>query len=257
MWEFCINLPDKNIESSKRIYLALKEFCKNYNGVVTTYERCGNISILSSCENCDSSRLKHFIENLIADVICEDYKLNFLKANLSLTGLDEISKKAFMQALVSFDKDSDKYLVENQLILTSSIDLDAFYYFKLSMLRDKWQELANIANDNKAYLSSNDTLVELLKFLVDNLELKNDTINLMQEKNQIIFYDTNFNELKKNDMLEKDIDSTIISSLISLAPKYVNIYCGQSFNSNLVKLLKQIFDKRINFVNVENILNKE
>ena len=254
MWEFCINISDKNITSSKRIYLALKEFCKNYNGLVTTYERCGNISILTSCEECDSNRLKHYIENLIADVICEDFKIQFLTENLSLPNLDEISKKAFMQALVSFDKESDKYIIEQNLNLTNSVDLEAFYYFKLADLREKWKELASIANDNKAYLSSNETLVELLKFLVDNLELKNDTINLMKEKDKIIFYDTNFNELGQNLLTDKDIDSTIISKLIALAPKYVNIYCGENFNSNLTRLLKQIFDKRINFVNVENML---
>ncbi|MBO7528029.1 MAG: hypothetical protein J6T74_09125 [Clostridia bacterium] len=254
MWEFCISLSDKNLAISKKIYMALKEYCKNYNGIVTTYERCGNISILLSCEECDSARLKHYIENLIADVIVEDYKLKFLSENLTLYNLDEISKKAFMQALVSFDKESDKYIVENHLDLSNSLDLEAFYFFKLGALREKWKELVGIANDNKSYLSSNDTLVELLKFLVDNLELKNETINLMKEKDSIIFYDTNFNKLCQNQIGEKDIDSSIISSLISLAPKYVNIYCGENFNSNLTKLLKQIFDKRINFVNVENLL---
>jgi len=254
MWEFCINVSDKNISSSKKIYLALKDFCKNYNGLVTTYERCGNISILASCEECDSSRFKHFIENLLTDTICEDFKLKFLNENLTLFNLDDISKNAFMQALVSFDKESDKYIIDRHLNLANSIDLEAFYFFKLGDLREKWKELVSIANDNKSYLSSNDTLVELLKFLVDNLELKNDTVNLMKEKDRIIFYDNNFNEICQNHLSDKDIDSTIISNLIALAPKYVNIYCGDNFNSNLTRLLKQIFDKRINFVNVENLL---
>ena len=60
MWEFCINLSNENIAASKKVYLALKEFCKEYNGIVTTYERCGNISILVSAEKCDENRLKHF-----------------------------------------------------------------------------------------------------------------------------------------------------------------------------------------------------
>ena len=37
MWEFSINLSDKNIEISKKIYLSLKGFCKEYGGIVTTY----------------------------------------------------------------------------------------------------------------------------------------------------------------------------------------------------------------------------
>lgn len=256
MWEFSINLSDKNIQASKKIYLALKDFCKEFGGLVTTYERCNNISILVSAEKCDENRFKHFIINQISDVICEDFKLNYLKEYLVLPNLDEISKNAFMQALLSFDKESDKYIVQKHLNLENSVDVEAFYHFRLSALKDKWKELVQIANDNKAYLSSNETLVELLKFLVDNLELKNETINLMQENGVVFFYDANFNLLKKNNLNEKEIDSTIISNLIALAPKYVNIYSSEHFNGNLIKLLKQIFDRRINFLNIENFLEK-
>ena len=250
MWELGINLNDSNIHISKKIYIALKHFCAEYGGIVTTFERCDKISILISCEDCDQNRFKHFIANLIADIICEDYKLMFLKENLNLPNLDEISKNAFMQALLSFDKESDKYIIQSFLTLEKSIDIDTFYYFKLGALRDKWKELVQIANDNKAYLSSNETLVELLKFLVDNLELKNDTINLTQKNGKVLFYDINFKLLKQNDISEKDIDSTIISNLIALAPKMVNIYSSDTFNNNLIKLLKEIFDRRINFMNV-------
>ena len=252
MWELSINLSDKNIKASKKIYLALKDFCKDFGGLVTTYERCGNISILVSADECDENRFKHFIVNLISDIICEDFKTGFLEDNLSLPNLDPISKNAFLQALLSFDKESDKYIVQKLLKLENSVDIEAFYYFKLTMLRDKWKELVQIANDNKAYLSSNETLVELLKFLVDNLELKNDTINLVQENGKVVFYDINFNLLKQSDLGEKDIDSTIISDLIAFAPRFVNVYSGDKFNGNLIKLLKQIFDKRINFLNLEN-----
>ncbi len=257
MWEFCINLSDKNILVSKKIYLSIKEFCKEYNGFVTTYERCGNISILVSADNCDENRYKHFICNLISDVICEDFKLKFLEENLSLPNLDAISKNAFLQALLSFDREADKYIVQKLLNLENSIDVEAFYFFKLGVLKDKWKELVQIANDNKAYLSSNETLVELLKFLVNNLELKNETINMLQDDGKVMFYDTNFNLLKENNILDKDIDSTIISNLIAFAPKYVNIYCGENFNSNLISLLKQIFDNRINFLNLDSTLNNE
>lgn len=249
MWEFCINISDKNVAISKKIYLSLKKFYNEYKGIVTTYERCGSISILISAELCDEARYKHYISNLLSDIVCEDFKLQYLQENLSLPNLDIISKNAFMQALLSFDKESDKYIAQKYMILDSSIDIEAFYYFRLGVLRDKWKELVQIANDNKAYLSSNETLVELLKFLVNNLELKNDTINLMQDNDKVCFYDINFNLLKQNDINEKDIDSTIISNLIAFAPKFVNIYSCDNFNDNLIKLLKQIFDKRINFLN--------
>lgn len=240
----------------KKIYIQLKNFCKDYGGIVTTYERLGTISILISCNMCDQNRIKNFVENLISDVIAEDYKLQYLNQNLSLPNLDEMSKTAFIQALLSFDKEADKYIVQKFLNLDGSIDIDAFFYFKLGAVKEKWKELVQIANDNKGYLSSNETLVELLKFLVDNLEIKNGEINVLQENDSISFYDENKNLIKRSNISEKDINSTIISSLISLAPKMVNVYSSENFNENLIKLLKQIFDKRINILSIEqNIFN--
>lgn len=256
MWEFCINITDKDVLISKKIYTELKEFCKNYNGVVTTFERCGKISILISAEQCDESRYKHFISNLISNIICEDYKMKYLMENISLPNLDSVSKNAFIQALLGFDKETDKYIVQKFLVLENALDLESLYYFKLSQLRDKWKELVQIANDNKTYLSSNETLIELLKFLVDNLEPKYESIKILEKNNKICFLDDNYNVLKQNDFSEKDINSTIISSLISLSPKYVNVYCKDSLDDNLLNMLKQIFDKRINFVQIEDNLIK-
>lgn len=251
MWELSINLSDKNNKIAKKAYQALKQFCTENNGIVTTYERCGNISILISCEQSDSARYKHFVSNLVADIICEDFKLMYLEENLVLPNLDNMSKQAFIQALLSFDKEADKYIVQKTLDIENSIDIEACFFFKLPSLKAKWKELVQIANDNKGYLSSNETLVELLKFLVDNLEIKNDTINVLKEGNMVSFYDINLNLIKQLNFDETDIDSTIISMLIALAPKYVNIYSSEDFNSRLIKLLKQIFDKRINFLMVE------
>ena len=60
----------------------------------------------------------------------------------------------------------------------------------------------------------------------------------MQDNDKVCFYDTNFKLLKTNDARDKDIDSTIISYLISFAPKYVNIYKQDNFNPGctIVKL---------------------
>ena len=64
MWEFCINISNKNINTSKKLYHSLKDFCTNWGGVVTTYERCDNISIIVACDECDENRYKHFLTNL-------------------------------------------------------------------------------------------------------------------------------------------------------------------------------------------------
>ena len=224
MWEFSINISDRYIHISKKIYLQLKEYCNKYSGIVTTFESCDQISILVSCDMYEQNRLKHYIKGLICDVICEDFKLEYLSQNLNLPNLDEMSKNALMQALLNFDRETDVYIIDKVLQLEKSLDIEAFYYFKLVSLRKKWSELVQIANDNKVYLSSNETLVELLKFLVDNLDVKNDTINLVQKDGNVLFYDINFNLIKSSQINEKELDSTIISSLIALAPKNVNIY---------------------------------
>ena len=61
---------------------------------------------------------------------------------------------------------------------SSCIVLESYFLFKLFALKRKWQDLCNVANDNELQLIRNETFLNLLKFLIENLDFKTNTLIL-------------------------------------------------------------------------------
>ena len=84
---------------------------------------------------------------------------------------------------------------------------------------------------------------DLLKFLVDNLEITHDTINVYFENNTYKILDA------KNRNLQVTQDEDIVSSIIGLSPRQINIY-GEIDKDEKVCLLEQIYAKRVHFKSI-------
>ena len=133
--------------------------------------------------------------------------------------------------------------------LKKNLHIESFYNFKLSALREKWKELVTLANDNSDYLIGDDAFFDLLKFLIDNLEVSESEITIFEKEN-------GFKVLAKENV-EVNSDGLskegLISTLIDLSPKKINLYCEEE--TPLVSFLSKIFDDRIN-VNYNRTLEK-
>lgn len=240
MWEFCIQIKKQHQKLIDFVFSRLKKEVSQIGGVVTLNEEGENVNIVLACKDYDQGRVKVFTSNTIIEAICTFYKQDFLSSKLNLPIKEGIYVNALKKALLSFDKETDAFIVSKHLELENNLNLEAFYYFKLKPLREKWSELASIANDNGYFLVSNDNFVDLLKFLVDNLEIAHGTVNVYCEGDSFKILD----ELDK--VFEINEDEDLITSLIGLCPKHINFY-GTDTESEKINLLCKIFDKRVCF----------
>ena len=138
MWEFSLNFKSENAELSTYVYKILSGYIKSLNGVITSNEENGNISILIAVKEDDKEKLKLILTNSIIEIICTKFKADFLNKALVLPELDKASIYAFKKALLNFDKETDKFIIRKNLILEDTLYLESFYYFKLRSLHDKW-----------------------------------------------------------------------------------------------------------------------
>lgn len=248
MWEFCVRFS--NQKKDMKLYLENKigAFISECDGIITSQEISGEFSITIACNECEKYRLILVLENLISDAICYFYKKDFLDKNMRIIKGDKMTQDAFLTALLYFDKETDKYIVNKYLNIEEMLNIDGFYFFKLNSLRKKWDELIDIANDNDVYLYSNETFLELIKFLVDNIEIKKDVVNLVPTDKECEIFDSKFEEIKDLNKVGNDEHSTI-SYLIELSPKNINIYSAEKLPYNLKTLICRLFEKRVRFVN--------
>ena len=181
---------------------------------------------------------KKVITSAVIEIICNDFKESYLDEYLLFNVHDKIEMFAFKKALVNFDRETDKFIIKKSLELKNDLFLESFFQFKLKSLQNKWNELVSLANENREYLLSNESFIDLLKFLVDNLDICEEEISIIKEDSGYrIFTDNNF---YSNSIFDEE---NIVSSVIDLSPQKINLYFNE--RSNAITLLEQIFEERI------------
>ncbi len=251
MWEFCISINKIKNTLCNYVYDKLQDYTKKYEGIVTRYEKQNDEEILIACNEYEKNRLILHLQDIISECICYFYKKDFLISNLHINIGDEMSKQAFISALLFFDRETDRYIVNKYLNISNKLNLDGFFNFKLKTLKDKWKELIEIANQNEIYLYSNETFMELIKFLVDNIEVKSDVINIMSFNDTYDVFDSKFDKIDSKEITEQN-DLKLVSILIALCPKNINIYCSEIMPNNLKNIICKLFEKRVRFISKIN-----
>lgn len=241
MWEFSIEMLSDKINLARYLYTTLESKIKEVGGVITSYELNSHITIVLACPEIEKIRTKYIIANAVSNGICTFLKEDFLSRQLNIPIEGKLEQYTFKQALVYFDRETDKFLVNKHLKLEKNIVIESFFYFQLLPLKEKWRELAGIANENGTYLLSQDSFIELLRFLIDNIEILSDEIFVIIEKNNIKILDINDNPLTdKADINEFDL----VDYLFKSSPRKINWSGEKRFT-----FLEKIFSKRILYVN--------
>ena len=148
---------------------------------------------------------------------------------------DKMGMLAFKKALLNFDKETDKFIIRKNLELGSNLFLESFFHFKLKSLQEKWAELVSLSNDNREYLISSDSFIDLLKFLVDNLDICEDEISIVKENEGYKIF-INDSKQYQNKVFNEE---SVVSSVIDLSPQKINLYFNES--SKAINLLEKIF----------------
>ena len=238
MWEFSLNIRSENFELAKFFYNTFSSIVVHADGVITSHEENGYISILFAVNDDMEYKVKSLITNAITEVVCNKFKADYLNNSLILPEHDVIGMSAFKKALLNFDKETDKFIIKKNLNLGDNLYFESFYEFRLRALRDKWAELVTLSNENREYLVSKDSFVDLLKFLVDNLDICENEISIVKEDGGYRIYTEESG--KVNQLISEE---SMVSSVIDLSPQKINLYFNES--SNAINLLERIFEERI------------
>ncbi len=249
MWEFSLNFKTENFELARQVHNTLLSYVSSMEGVVTSHEDNGTISILIAVKEEYKDKLKLVLTNAITEIICTRFKNDFLNRYLVLPELDKASISAFKKALLNFDRETDRFIIKKNLNLENNLYIESFYYFRLKSLQVKWEELVSLSNENKEYLISRDSFIDLLKFLVDNLDICEEEISIVKENGGYrIFVEDS--EGYPNNLISEDV---MVSSVIDLSPQKINLYFNEM--SGAISLLERIFEERIiiNQASLQNV----
>lgn len=245
MWEYQVKVDDSKYENLKCVQKNIAADIKKVGGKIALVSGGGTARLWLSVKDEHKKMVKKKVIGLIADMILQVYKSEYLTSNFKFRTTNDINMQAFIKALVVFDWDIDKQIIIRMLMDMDCVVVDAFVCFKLGILKTKWDDLVSLANDNIAYLMSTDTFIELLKYLISNLDFRTNEVNVFCVNRTYTLKDNKGLPIKEGHGDIKDCsDAFLITSLISLSPQKIKVHID-NFDGNVINLLFNLFNDRI------------
>ncbi|NCB48613.1 MAG: hypothetical protein EOM55_03235 [Clostridia bacterium] len=245
MWEYCFyfdNEFDANIFEKKICY-----FVNNFGGIVANVFSQRYYKILVAVPFEKKRESTKFFREKLAEVILISFKKEYILKSLNFERIQTKNLSVFLQALICFDSEIDKQIISERLHLRNDFYLTSFISFKLKFLKEKWNELVLLANDNMMYLLNDDSCVELIKFLISNLEHRYYAVNIFLKDDCYLLCDMQ-GKVIDDFLIEKHIvydDSNLINSLVALNPEKIIVHCNKISKDKLIKNLFEFFPMQI------------
>lgn len=239
MFQFGFSVADKQKKWFDTIEDVFAIRVKKAGGLYATQHKWGRLFVSVACESKYRTAMRRALKDCFTDMFATVVKHDYLKNRIKLA-LDRKSYNLLLHTLVAFDRENERSVIEDALLLTDGVSLDGVFYFRLKELRKRWDEIAALATENAAYLIDEDTLNELIRFLISAVSPKIRCLDVRQLDNR---YNVS-GHLPESEFEYNIIDTEqLLLYLIDIAPLELRI-SGTFTDRQLYNRLVRIFDAK-------------
>lgn len=228
----CVSgLNEDYIDKSKK---DLKNKIISLDGVFSLYEK-GDFTYFLIVSNKNTEKIINLVKSFIFDAIINCFKLKLIVENLKYDFEKDIKYHALIQALLSFDSACDEeYLLSKIDLSSNEFYIESFYYFKCRLMREKWLQLIEITNQNSKLLNVEDNYLDVIRFLIEGIDKKQDIIIEAKEKS--------FQVCTNEKVFLLESYKSLMDFIIKNNPKKI---CVKNVDKKFVNFLKQLFSSRV------------
>ncbi len=197
-------------------------------------KRLGSRAVLTiDCPDEYSDIVSAEVSDKLADIVAINYKYDFFKKNVQVSGLNSVEYEILMASLIAADLDEDKRYSFERLKGSRDLAVDGIYNFRLQPLKRKWTDVVS-------YIPTGFMGSQLKEFISYLLENKRKRIYIEEGR----VYDAHYRRLKKSSLLGGDKVSIVREALLS--------NCGEiellgALPKDDEKYLKEYYGDRIVF----------
>lgn len=145
--------------------------------------------------------------------------------------------------------------LQDFLTMSVSFSFESFLQFRLKEYRFRLVQYIEAAIDEYKLEQEYQNFVENLRRYVYNKESLMETIHLVYEDEDFVFFDRNLNEISSEELKylideqlikieDIDTDSLVIAPLISIAPRNIYLYTA-TLDHGLIQTIQNIFLERV------------
>lgn len=235
----------------KQVYLGnfFSMLCKEIRqdeGVIVKQNNNGRAYLALAVDDNKKDYYKSKILDYILYMIVDDYKYNFYKETLGENS-ESVIFESFLKAISIFDADNDKDIIKSQIHLSGEILIDSFFYFKLQLLRSRWERTACIISQNNV-LQTTTSMLDILRYLTAVSDSGIVLADVCFCKKQITL--KTFQGIKRYKSNFKGI-SDFFAEIVKLNPSKINVKttATKETHQSTKEMLIHIFGDKIYLIN--------
>lgn len=242
MFEVSFNVDLKERDYIDFLYDGLKEKIKKANGIVFCGANHDRVFISIACEDCFAVEIQSVIYDLLAEIYALGFKHFYLRKNLYIYK-DNLLSKTLINTMTIFDGENDKKLIKKCLFNQNIGAIDGFFYFRMKKVKEKWDEIIDLTNENAIVLHDKETSCEFLSFLIDAMQTNDKTVVVFKEKDSFKIKDEKGCLVDfKIPFWKKQVDEEVVLfNLVRLAPQKVDVVGEKVFSKDFVYIIKRFF----------------
>lgn len=201
-----INVSDSENSANNILYLqsSLGEILSNANCNLTRYENSSRSGLKLNCPEHYGDIIKTEVCDKVAEIVAINYKYNFFKNNIKVSGLNQLEKEILYASLIAADLPEDKRYCFEKYKDLEEIAVDGVFNFRLIPLKKKWNEIASYMPT--CFISSQ--LKDFIKYLIEK-KRKRAYIDCGK------VYDSHYRRLKRVELLGGDKAKIVREVLLS------------------------------------------
>ncbi len=220
------------------------DFCKN---IITGYSDNNFIYLLFACDDAYVQPCEAILRDIIIDYIESVYKVDYLKQKIKNPLCNTLAFNAYIKVLSIFDKSTDENALNKIILFNQTFFIDSFLEFRLSPLKQHWNNLAELSSDNITLFNSG-TFLDIIRFLIN-------TMDSVVYKVKVVCNGDNFsvyNMKNKNARIKKIAEChdalELITNVLNSCPSYIDIYVADQQNSEAVSFLSNVYSNRLKII---------
>lgn len=192
--------------------------------------------VIISAEKVDFA--KSIIKDTIADLILLFYKYNSFVKCLDMTHFG-LAGYALTGAVLSFDKKNEKRLILDSLQdFQNELNVDGFYNFSLDIVRERWDDFAQIVQRLYEECDSENDVFELISFIMSSEIGYGSYVKIDYDNNITIN-----NKIIPTVDFTEDKDINLVISILKERPISITIQSPKTVSKEIIKTISKLGDK--------------
>lgn len=244
MWEFCVTASKNNENAILYIQENMQDVMEECSAV-QSYDIYNKVCVFClGAERAKSALIKQKLAKVLCNAVCEKMKYNYLKENILIDESNYSLFEAFIKVYTYFDSEIEKAIAIRAIYFPKVLNLESFLEFRLSSLKQKWKEMCSLISINSALFLKNETFLDLLKFLISNLDYK--CKNILIDFSNSTIYSKLGKKLEIITKMQKCSTLEVLTKIIELSPQ--KIFIKNPREQEIVGILQELFKNRTEII---------